>query len=382
MWNERRDSLFIGLELLVVAVCIWFAVDSLYIAYERFSLPAGFDINHTYYVQLGVISQNSPDYVGQSEESLEGGASFLTILDRLKQHPDVEAVCYTSTNHFHYRWSNQYTTFQLDTLSRPRGFVRDVGSSYFTLFQVKPADGGDPQLLADALDKGEIVINKSVAEMFFGSAANAIGKEISCQDQGSSEPTFYRIGGVAENQRYNEFSDYNYAYYRPVHLSDILKTTNTGIVYELPLFIRIKATADKKGFAESFRKEMSSQLKIGNIYLKEVDLMADRRKEHIRSWIDEMRMNIAVVTFFLLNAFLGVIGTFWLRTQQKRGEIGLRMALGATHSSIFRLLLSQGIVLLLAAFILAILIFGNLWLADIITAATWVNTYQRLFTGM
>lgn len=35
--------------------------------------------------------------------------------------------------------------------------------------------------------------------------------------------------------------------------------------------------------------------------------------------------------FLLANVFFGVIGTFWLRTQSRRGEIGLRVALGATR---------------------------------------------------
>lgn len=115
--------------------------------------------------------------------------------------------------------------------------------------------------------------------------------------------------------------------------------------------------------------------------LKEVEPMSDYRNESIRSKMDEMRMYTAIVIFFLLNVFLGVIGTFWLRTQQKRSEIGLRMVLGATRSSIFRWLLSQGILLLLVSFFVGILIFGNIWIADILHPVEWVGSTQRLLTG-
>ncbi|MDH6357817.1 FtsX-like permease family protein [Parabacteroides sp. PF5-9] len=378
LWNERRSNLLIGLELLVVSVFLWYTVDELLRDYKRFSMPLGFDISHVYYVELSSIPSESPDYVEATDEIATVGADFLTIIDRLRLNPDIEYVGYTSGIHFHYRWSNRYTSFQVDTAIVPQGFVRPVGSSYFDLFQVKTADGGSPQLLIEALERGEIVVTKRVAEKFFGNAANAIGKDISCIDQGDTESRVYRIGGVCEDQRYNEFSSYDYAYYQLISASEVRNTNSLGY----PLFIRTKPVADKKDFPEKFRKEMESQLKIGNIYLKNIQPMSERRSEHIRSWIDGMRMNIAVVVFFLLNVFLGVIGTFWLRTQQKRGEIGLRIALGSTRKSIFGMLLSQGVIILVIAFLIGAVIFCNFWFTGVLNAVTWVDTTYRLVIGM
>ncbi len=380
MWQERRASLLIGLELLVVTVFMWFAVDSLLIAYKNFSMPLGFDISHVYHVELGSIPQKSPDYIPLTEESSRTGADFLTIINRLRQHPDVEAASHTSWNHFHYKWQNSFTAFQLDSTIIPRGYVRSVAPSYFSLFKVKAADGRDAQLLIDALERNEIVVTQLVAETFFGSVANAIGKEISCKDQGNAEGKLYRIGAVCENQRYNEFSDYDYAYYKSIPASDMGRSNINALNY--PLFIRVKATADNKRFPIEFQKEMAQQLKLGNIYLKEIHPMSEYREEHIRKWIDDMRMNMAVIVFFLLNVFLGVIGTFWLKTQQKQGEIGLRIAVGATRGSIFGWLISQAVIILLVAFTLASIIFGNLCYMGIVSPSEWMNVPERILIGI
>ena len=42
--------------------------------------------------------------------------------------------------------------------------------------------------------------------------------------------------------------------------------------------------------------------------------------------------------FLLLNIFLGLLGTFWFRTQQRRSEIALHKAHGATDLSLIHIL--------------------------------------------
>ena len=64
--------------------------------------------------------------------------------------------------------------------------------------------------------------------------------------------------------------------------------------------------------------------------------------------------------FLLLNIFLGLLGTFWFRTQQRRSEIALHKAHGATDRAIFSRLLSEGILLLAIVTPVALLIDYNL----------------------
>ena len=52
--------------------------------------------------------------------------------------------------------------------------------------------------------------------------------------------------------------------------------------------------------------------------------------------------------FLLLNIFLGLLGTFWFRTQQRRSEIALHKVHGASDMSIFTRLISEGLAFAVA----------------------------------
>lgn len=358
LWNERKGNLFIWLEMLVVSIFLWYAADALFVMYKLYSQPLGFDIGHTYHVSFGVIPKESPDYDTTLVHSERGGGDYLALVDRVRRNPSVESVCFTTGVHFHYRGSNQYATFHGDSLIR-NGFVRYVSPSYFEVFKVRTAQDGPPSGLVEAMSGNQVVVTGSVAEAFFGDPASAVRQEIYITDQGSRDSVAYRIGGVCEKQRYSEFHGYDYAYYKSVD-DDEVAAMGDWVGEGLNTFIRVKPGADGDAFAADFRKEMEQQLHIGNMYLKDVFPMSHYRDQFLERWLDQVRLYVAGIAFFLLNVLLGVVGTFWYRTQQRSAEIGLRMAMGATRRGTFWQLVKEGLALLTVAFIPAAVIFANL----------------------
>ena len=67
-----------------------------------------------------------------------------------------------------------------------------------------------------------------------------------------------------------------------------------------------------------------------------------------------------------MNIFLGVIGTFWFRTQQRRREVALRMAMGSSRQGVFLRLMSEGILLLTLAAVPAVIIAFNVGMAELV----------------
>ena len=66
----------------------------------------------------------------------------------------------------------------------------------------------------------------------------------------------------------------------------------------------------------------------------------------------------ACAVFVLVTVFLGFLGSFWYRTQQRVPEVALRKVAGATSTGIFRRFISEGLMLLgFATPFIAILIF-------------------------
>lgn len=382
LWNERKSNGLIWLELFVVSVFLWYAADALYVYYKQYSQPLGFDISNVYHLELALVPSESADYDTTALHSTRGGGDFLTVYDRLARNPKVEAVCYTSGNHFHYKWNNQYATFKNDTLTR-NGYVRHVDPAYFRVFRVKTAQGGTPEELEQALRENTVVVTGTVADDFFGNADKAMKQEIQITDQGDRDSVVYRIGAISEPQRYNEFKEFDYAYYKSAGTNEQFRSSSASVAEGMNLFIRVKPTVDNSRFADDFRREMSAQLQIGNIHLKGLRPMSDYRDAQIRSWMGQVRLYIACIVFFLLNVLLGVIGTFWFRTQQRARELALRMAVGASRPSVFSMLMAEGMGILLVAFVPAAVVFGNLMYVDVTqSSSVALPLLPRLLFGL
>ena len=53
--------------------------------------------------------------------------------------------------------------------------------------------------------------------------------------------------------------------------------------------------------------------------------------------------------FLLLNILLGIVGTFWFRTQHRRAESALRIAVGSSRMQLWQRLNKEGLLLLTLA---------------------------------
>lgn len=370
MWNERKANVLILLELLVVFSCLLYAADYLYVKYKEYKQPLGFDISHVYKVWLGVVPETSADYDTTAVHTTNGMDDFFTIVDRLEKDSRVETVGYTSGNHFHYMYFNRFATFHGIKMQR-YGFVRDVDPSYFRVFKVKTADGQSWEKLENALRNNQIVVTATVAERYFGKATEGRGKDIWITNQGDADSIVYHIGEVCEPQRYQEFSSYDYAYYRNLGGRDELKKYGIEILSgNINLFVRMKPSADKPELMQQFRKDIEQQLRLGNIYLSDVTPMSYYREEVLRSVLDNIRLYVVAVCFLLFNVLLGVVGTFWFRARQRIPEIGLRMAVGASRTVIFIQLVGEGLMLLAVVTLPAVLIYVNLGQLDVLTTTS------------
>ena len=80
----------------------------------------------------------------------------------------------------------------------------------------------------------------------------------------------------------------------------------------LNTFIRVKPGADGAAFATNFRKEMEQQLRVGNIYLKDVFPMSHYRDQFLERWLDQVRLYVAGIAFFLLVLFAALTSSIAL----------------------------------------------------------------------
>lgn len=99
---------------------------------------------------------------------------------------------------------------------------------------------------------------------------------------------------------------------------------------------------------------MGERLKVNNLYVYGITPISSFREQQLSQKEREANNKISLMVFMLVNVFFGIIGTFWLRMQNRKGEIGLRMALGAHRITLERYMYTEGLCLL--AFTLPLLI--------------------------
>ena len=93
IYNQRRSNGWIVLELFLIFILIWVLVDFFSVLYLTARTPVGADITNTYLVKLSMTPQSSPSFIAYEEGSEEPSRNFQRIVDRIRNHPDIECLC-------------------------------------------------------------------------------------------------------------------------------------------------------------------------------------------------------------------------------------------------------------------------------------------------
>ena len=110
------------------------------------------------------------------------------------------------------------------------------------------------------------------------------------------------------------------------------------------------------GFIERLRRDADKQFRVGNLLFEDIRSMQDIRRSFQLDDMNDFRNQLWGIGFLLLNIFMGLLGTFWFRTQQRRSEIALHLSVGSNRKQIFVRLLSEGLLLLVTATVVALII--------------------------
>lgn len=357
--NEWRGNLWLALELLVVSVVLWYIIDMLYCSLATYNEPRGFDTGHCYLIEMGVLTDKSPDY----KSGTDWHDDILTLAERLRHRPEVEAVS-LSQNSYPYNGSNSTDPVQYDTLRSPGWTIRRlVTPDFVRVFRYRGAQGETPEQLAEMLRKGEFLASDNLYRRYGIRMTSLVGKDFHL----FGDTTYsFRLGAALQNVRYSDFqqarSSYSFVY-------NIEQLDRGFINPDNELCVRVKENMDKD-FIARLKADSESQYRIGNIYIADIRSFKDIRRSYQQSMMNELRNYTVGMAFLMLNIFLGLLGTFWFRTQQRRSEIALHKAMGATDGAVFGRLMGEGLFLLLMVTVPAVII-------DVLLAHFELNSWRN-----
>ncbi len=250
-----------------------------------------------------------------------------------KDFPDIKYAAVTT-------WINPALLAHEQTYFRENGY--HVGPDFFNIFSY-PLLAGDPDQVMQ--DKSSICISRTVAEKFFGSVENAMGKQLRYEDARN-----FIVSGVFET--IHPKSTYKFDFTLPFEdyadQNDWVKQwgnngPHTFVILENgadPDQVTAKITNYIKGKDDDsnvdlFLKKYSDQYLYGNYTNGQPD----------GGRIDYVRLFSIIAIFILVIACINFMNLSTARATKRAHEIGVKKALGANRSNLISQFISEAILI-------------------------------------
>lgn len=351
IWNQRKLNSWIFLELLIVSCFLWITIDPLFVIVSNRAIPTGMNLDRVYYVRLD-MAENIP----QDIEYKKIVDMFHHELNTVKELPEIEDFCVMdeSSEICGRMWNgaqmfSDTTDIAKDKEDRTSKYVHGQSFSFpanygdlCQLYGMTDAVSGKPFVLPKNAG-GKVVISESAAKLFFGKT-NVVGRSYYHGNKKQVE-----VCGVVKDIKYSSFSQ---PY--PTEIEVTQEVDHNRYMYELGF--RLKEGVDSKEFKRRFEKDVMPKMKTEVFScsgLYDVDENIQLRNK-FSGHINKMRLQSVLIGFALLSIFLGMLGTFWMRCNARRAEIGLMRSIGASKRNITNRCLLEAAILTTIAFVLIV----------------------------
>jgi len=259
------------------------------------------------------------------------------FLSRIRALPGVESA--STIVPLPLSGSNMVTTFDIEERPLPDGQragapVRIIATDYFKTMGIAVRQGR----VFDEKDRFEsapvVIVNERFANKYFP-GQNVVGKRIqpgfSADDNGEK---MRDIVGVVGNVKHLSLRNED---------SPEMYLPDTQIPFNIPSLVIRTSVSNPNALANSVRKELAAL--DATIPLTSVRVF----DEYVSSSLARARFNTLLLSIFagtaLLLTAIGIYGVMAYSVSQRTNEIGIRIALGAGKSSIFRLVVGQAMTL-------------------------------------
>ena len=379
--NEWRANLWLGVELLVVFAVLWYLVDWSYVTLRTWLQPMGFDTEHCYNLSFNRLTPQADGY--RADDDTEADMkNLLEIVERLRHRPGVEYVA-VSQNSIPYNDGSNGLTLGVDS-TNVTVMQRWVQPDFFPLFRlqgvaVQTEDGRTvkttrPDSLATAMHRrgNHVILSHNFVSavrtpsLGYADALSMLGKDYPYG--GYTSDDYLHVAGICEPMRWSHFSTTE-QWGGPLAAIELRDSHICQLGNPLYVQVSLRLTPDADTgtrFMDELMADADRLYTLGNVFLLDVQSFSSLQETMEMDDVNEARTQLCVIGFLLLNIFLGVIGTFWFRTQHRRSEIALRMSFGSTRRGVFRRLIVEGLLLLTLAAVPAVFIAFNVGMAELV----------------
>jgi predicted permease len=264
---------------------------------------------------------------------------YRQLLERVGSLPGITGASASSSGLFSRgTWRNAITVegFVPGSGVTPRTFANSIAPGYFEVMRIAVLSG---RRFTDADDETATkvaIVNEAFGRQFFGDAGEAIGRRVGfCSSDPCGPPTaLMEIVGVTEDAKYVDLREEN------VPMLYVPFAQHEQQLNE----IQVRTAGDPTAAAATIHGELSAV--DGRLAIVG---MIEARDQIDASLLAERLIAKLSTTFGFLALALAAVGLYGLiayATTYRAGEIGIRMALGAQHRDVRRLVLGDTVKLL------------------------------------
>ena len=320
IWNRRRSNFLLIAEIFLAFVVLFVVGSLLVYNQQNYRTPLGFAYEQVWRVSLDPGTQPQAGRL----------AVVRRVLAQLRAMPGVVAVGRTSFN----------TPFSGGTNGSPVGVGKEAERAVRTsghwvedplrdVLQLPVVEGRWFDRRDDGSAIPPAVLTRSLAEQLFPKQIS-LGKVV-----GRGGEAFRVVGLIEEFRADGDLSEPRPAMLMRVNPQD----TIWGEASSMLLRVRPGAGAE-------LERRMSTQiLATAKGWSVTIDTLTEQRAAQLKRNLIPIVALVVVCGFLILNVALGLFGVLWQTINQRRSELGVRRALGATAGAISGQVLGEILVL-------------------------------------
>ncbi len=320
IWNKRKQNFLVLSEILVSFLVIFALFSFLTFYYQNYTKPLGFE-----YRRVWAVNYDN-DGVTKNTDSLQ--IFYRSLKNSLRAMPQIEEVTFSGAS-FPYSNSNMSTSVNKDGKRYDWVNLYTDAEDYVKVWNVKLLAGRWFSENDRVTKNKSIIINESLETAIFGNGS-AVGQLLSDYENKNSMNV---IGVVQDIKANGDYWPAGNAMFTVSDTSDLRNANN--------ILIKVSENASA-AFESELYKFMTSTFKNSAIGIEHLTEMRDAKNEVTTL---PMIIFIIIAGFLIINVALGLFGVMWYNISKRKGEIGLRRAIGARGNSVSYQLVQEALIL-------------------------------------
>ena len=325
IWNRKRSNVLLLSEIFFSFVVL-FGVATLLSNFGRnYVQPFGFSHDNVWRLNIAA---------GQGEKMPR--AHLDEVLRQVQALPGVQEITLTSDN-TPFRFNTNNDDFARGTKTLHEVDRYDAGDGYGAVYNLKPREGRWFNASDDAATRPLAIISQDAREALFAPGETAVGKVFRTDHHiGNDAPTEYQVVGVVDRVRMSgDFAAATPSVWLRLAAHDTTHWESATVLVRVAPGQGVALQQRIVHTITGLTRQWSTQ-----VYSLEQD-----RLDKLKPTLAPLAVLALVALFLVINVALGLFGVLWYNISQRRAEIGLRRALGATGANISQQFLGEMLVL-------------------------------------